>query len=318
MPTSFARFSTTPEESATPLPRPEYGALRAVRAVCGRNRRSAVQRRLAQGSAAESGAARTGVEQVSDADAERVLLLVGTRRRRFQSRRNARHRRGSVLLPRARVHDGARDLHRRDHRSGNAVLQRPAVRLRLHGRRMARRPELGVPAAGDSLRQSRKGSRGGGIPTPSPIACRASSCCSKTWMPTASSSSSSRTARTSSSTRSPIPANPDGDVDEARDQRTRPVGEPWHGRRRYQRRRARRFPECVRLVGAACGMPAAAQSVQSGRGRIIRRRSASGRDRARAAPRWRCMTSTATASTTSSRRCRRTAGAVVVRAEESG
>ncbi len=29
---------------------------------------------------------------------------------------------------------------------GNAVLQRPAVRLRLHGRWMARCPQLGVPA----------------------------------------------------------------------------------------------------------------------------------------------------------------------------
>ncbi len=46
--------------------------------------------------------ARTGVEQVPDADAERVLLLVGSCHRRLQSRRNARHRRRSLLLPRAR------------------------------------------------------------------------------------------------------------------------------------------------------------------------------------------------------------------------
>ena len=49
----------------------------------------------------------------------------------------------------------------------------------------------------------------------------------------------------------PDPANPTGDVDQARDQRAGPVGEPRHGRRRHQRRRARRFPERLRLVGAA-------------------------------------------------------------------
>ena len=92
-----------------------------------------------------------------------------------------------------------------DDRSGHAVLQRPAVRLRLHRRRMAGRAELGFHAAGDSLRQSEGRVAALGRPTPSPTACRASSCCSRTSTATASSSSSSRTARTSSSTRSPIP-----------------------------------------------------------------------------------------------------------------
>ena len=68
-----------------------------------------------------------------DAAGERVLLFMGSCGRRLQSRRNARHRRRSVLLPRSGLHDRSRNLHRRHHRSWNAVLQRPAVRLRLHG-----------------------------------------------------------------------------------------------------------------------------------------------------------------------------------------
>ena len=101
--TSFARFSTTLGGIGDSVAEPRVRRLRSVRAVCGRNRRSAVQGRVAQGSAAESGAARTGVEQVPDADAERVLLLVGSCRRRLQSRRHARHRRRALLLPRART-----------------------------------------------------------------------------------------------------------------------------------------------------------------------------------------------------------------------
>ena len=49
----------------------------------------------------------------------------------------------------------------------------------------------------------------------------------------------------------PDPANPTGALDQARDQRAGSVGEPRHGCRRRQRRRPRRFPERIRLVGAA-------------------------------------------------------------------
>ena len=90
-----SRVSQRPRRNQRLGCRDRVRRVRAFRAVCGRNRRSAIQGRVAQGSAAESGAARTGVDQVPDADAERVLLLVGTRRRRFQSRRHARHRRGA-------------------------------------------------------------------------------------------------------------------------------------------------------------------------------------------------------------------------------
>ena len=88
--------------------------------------------------------------------AERVLLLVGSCRRRLQPRRHARHRGRAVLLPRSRLQQCARNLHWRDDRSRHAVLQRAAVRLRLHGRRMAGCAECGVPAACDSVCESQR------------------------------------------------------------------------------------------------------------------------------------------------------------------
>ena len=56
----------------------EYGRCRRDRSVRGRNRGSAVQRRLLQGPAAESGDDGGRVVQVPDEGAQRVLLLVGS------------------------------------------------------------------------------------------------------------------------------------------------------------------------------------------------------------------------------------------------
>ena len=84
---------------------------------------------------------------------------------------------GPVLLPRPRLHDGSRDLHRRNHRSGNAIFQRPAVRLRLHGRWVARCAEFGLSARSHSLCESQGRVAPLGRRTRLPTACRASSCC---------------------------------------------------------------------------------------------------------------------------------------------
>ena len=128
-------------------------ALRCHRALRRWHDGGQIQGRGGEGSPAARRATGTGLAPLPDAGAQRVLLLVGALGRRHEQRRRSRHRRRALLLPRPRLLGGARDLHGEDARREHAVLQRRAVRARLHRRRMAGRDQFALHAADDPLRQ---------------------------------------------------------------------------------------------------------------------------------------------------------------------
>ena len=295
MPTSFARFSTTSAASATPLPRPSTAptvrsrSMWAERVKCGsRTSRTRICNRESR-----------EPEQVSSKFRMQTLnefyYSWGPAVADFNRDGTPDIVAGPYYYLGPQYTDGSRDLHRRDDRSGHAVLQRPAVRLRLHRRRMARRAELGLPADGDSLRESQRGVAALGylhghrshVVRVHAAQGRRRGRQARVPLQGQREQVRLREARSGQS---------DGPLDEARDQRARPVGEPRHGCRRCERRRARRFPERLRLVGAARSSRVresrspGVQRQALEHGSTIRRRLAGGRDRVRAAPRWRSTT----------------------------
>ena len=136
-PTFFARFSMTRAASATPLPSPStvltvhLRCMPAAPAKCASKTSSYkdLQPRVAQ---PEKVSTRFRMQTLNE-----FYYSWGPAVADFNHDGTPDIVAGPYYYLGPDYNDGPRNLHRRDDRSGYAVLQRPAVRLRLHGRRLA-------------------------------------------------------------------------------------------------------------------------------------------------------------------------------------
>ena len=226
----------------------EYGRSGAIALFAGRNRAKRGSRTSLTRTCSREWRDRGRVAPVPDEGAQRVLLLVGSRRRRHQQGRRSRHRGRAVLLPRARLQRRARDLHGRHHRRGHQVLQRRAVHLRLHRRRLAGRDQFALHTAHAPLCESaRRVPPLGHVHGDGPHHQRARADEGRQRRRQAGVRLQGRQQPVR--LRQPRPRESHRHVAHARDQHTRSVGESRHGRGRRQRRRPGRFRERVWLVG---------------------------------------------------------------------